>query len=166
MEPYKPMGIRSTEYIHNPNSIKYFYHSIKYSHFLNLTPDRVAELDSIVDKWRHFFESDVTGYGKRMTFVAERLTTSAKKFELTTDDEKLYFYVKMIDPNFLFLEAFECANTREEFIALCKKNFYIIDSVIARLEKEINARFRLIENSDLLSRNQIDKNIETDQIKR
>ena len=158
---YKYVPTSGTHYVmHNPNAIKNFYRSLKYSHFLNLTPERAKEIDGLVDKWRYFFETDINSIGQKMTFASERLTTSAKQFKLFTGDEALYFYIKMIDPDFLFLEAYESANTREQFVALCKRNFGIVDSIFTHLEKEINSRFQMYKAEDLWSRDHIDKNIE------
>ena len=159
MPEYVPTS--GTHYVmHNPNAIRNFYRSVRYSHFLNLTPQRALEIDALVDLWRHFFEMDINSVGQKMTFAAERLTTSAKQFKLFTGDEALYFYIKMVDPDFLFLEAYESANTREQFVALCKRNFGIVDSIFTHLEKEINSRFKIYKDEDLWSRNRIDKRIE------
>ena len=159
MSEYVPTS--GTHYVmHNPSAIRNFYRSIKYSHFLNLTPERAAEIDALVDKWRHFFEMDIHSVGQKMTFASERLTTSAKQFKLFTGDEALYFYIKMVDPDFLFLEAYESANTRDQFVALCRRNFGIVDSIFTHLEKEINSRFGIFKEDDLWSRDRIDKNIE------
>ena len=159
MYEYVPTNV--SHYVtHNPVAIKNFYRSIKYSHFLNLTPERVEEIEALIDKWRHFFETNIVTTGQKMTFVAERLTTSAKQFKLFTGDEILYFYIKMVDPDFLFLEAYESANTRDQFVAICKKNFGLVDSILTHLEKEANSRFQIIKDDELGSRNCIDKNIE------
>lgn len=142
---------------YNPKSIKNFYSTIKYTHFKGLSDERRIELESILNNWRHFFEAELGTFGDKMTFAAERLTTSSKRFGLNNGDETAYFYFRMVDPEFLFLEAYENANTKEEFQSLCKENFGHVDAVITRLEKEANERFQLVNPYDLIERNAIKK---------
>ncbi len=129
-----------------------------YTHFLRLSDERKAELDALVEKWRFFFEAELYTYGSRMTFASERLVTSAKNFGLQNDDEKLYFYANIIDPEFLFLEAYVSTNNKDDFKKLCINNFSIYYPTLAKIENAINKRFKLFDEFELIERNAITKN--------
>lgn len=153
--------------VYKPETIRKFYkkQALDFSHFDELSPDRVNEINDLVDKWRHYFETEIDGFGPRMTFAVEKLTTGAeKKFHLFGSDEKLYFFVKMVDPDFLFLEAYESSNTEKQFIAYCKRNFPGLARDLCRetmaLEREANYRYQFYKDEDLWSRDYINKNIE------
>ena len=160
MSEYKPISTRSElNKTYNRSTVKRFYTLIRYHHFATITQERMKKLDEIIEKWRYFFEQNADGYRSKMTFVAEKLITSSKQFGLLNDDEKLYFYVKMVDPNFYFLEAYESANTHREFIELCMLNFHFVDSILTFIEREINDRFRIFNDDELWALDRIDKNI-------
>lgn len=114
-------------------------------------------IDLYVQMWEPFFTNQSCGILTKMTFTAERMILSAKSFGLHNDDEKAYFYIKMIDPEFLMLEAYESANTKEELMHFCINNFGFYDKFLIGLEKKCNKRFNLIEIDELWSRERIKK---------
>ena len=61
----------------------------------------------------------------------------------------------MIDPDLLFLEAYESANTQDELKAFCFQNFGIYDPIMIKLEKEFNKKFLSLSDADLWSRERI-----------
>ena len=90
-----------------------------------------------------------------MHYTAERLITSSRNYGLTNGDEKAYFYMKMVDPDFLFLEVYEAANMKDEIKDFSMKNFRIYDGVLIKLEKQFNELFMIYGPNDLWSRERI-----------
>ncbi len=128
------------------NSINRFYHSLKFTRFNTLTKERAFEIDEYVNNWHTLFYNNSYGFLTLMTFTSLELLLRPNKYHLLNDDEKAYFYIKMVDPDLLFLEAYECANTIDERLELLKKNFGFYDSALIYLEKNLNNHFKLYTN--------------------
>ncbi|MBE6155197.1 MAG: hypothetical protein E7164_00365 [Firmicutes bacterium] len=121
----------------NKSVILNFYRSVNNVDFTNLDSDKMIELDEAVEKWRYYFTNNSAGLISFMTFTAERLFTSNGRYTAVTPTEKIYFYIKMVDPNFYFLEAYEAGNTKDEIKNLCLSNFRIYDHFLIHYEKEL-----------------------------
>lgn len=63
--------------------------------------------------------------------------------------------MKMVDPDFLFLEVYEAANMKDEIKDFSMKNFRIYDGVLIKLEKQFNELFMIYGPNDLWSRERI-----------
>lgn len=106
--------------------------------FAELSDSRIAEIDAAVESWRYFFTNKSYNLLSMMTLTAEKMTCSNGVYTAKTPTEKVYFYVKMIDPQFLFLEAQESGNTMEEIKRLCILNFKLYDPTLISFEKELH----------------------------
>ena len=94
-----------------------------------------------------------------MTFTSERLTTSYKNFGLLNGDEVAYFFIKLVDPELLFLEVYESANKVQEIKDYCLCNFRIHDKFLIYLEKCYNIKFKEYSPDDLWARDAIKKEL-------
>lgn len=137
--------------------IRKFYGILNFSGFNTIAPERVKEIDEITDFWRPIFINNTVSLRSLMHYTAEKMITSSKNYGLTTGEEIAYFYIKIIDPDFYFLEASECANTMDDMKDLCFKNFGIYDAALIKLEKTFNDRFNAYDPDDLWSRDRIKK---------
>ena len=146
---------------YNRETLLKFYRVLDFTYFMHLSQERKEIIDEVVEKNRIYFTKDAIGLPTLMSFVAEKLTVAAKKYGLQSGDEAAYFYIKMVDPNLLFLEAFESANKEEELKNICMSNFRIYDRMLINLEKFLNKRLKLISNDDLWSRDTVDKHTPT-----
>lgn len=143
------------KYYANKDVILKFYRLLRLTSFRSISDERRKELDDIVEHYRYFFVSQTCGTFNLMTLVAERLITSYKNYGLQNDDEKAYFYIKIVDPNLMFLEVYEAANKKDEIKDLCLKNFHLHDKYIIYLERLLNNRFQDYDPDDLWSRESI-----------
>ncbi len=134
---------------------KYLYSKLGFASFGTLTPEKCEELDKLVAKWQYYFTSKTTGYRAKLNLVSERLLTSYKNMGLETGDEVAYFFIKLLDPTLLHLEAFESANLADEMKELCFKTFRVFDKNMITLQKLYNARFREYAPEDLWDRQTI-----------
>lgn len=132
-----------------------FYKTLKFNNFKTLNLDRIQEIDEIVERYRPIFINNTIGLLTLMHYTAERLITSSRNYGLTNGDEKAYFYMKMVDPDFLFLEVYEAANMKDEIKDFSMKNFRIYDGVLIKLEKQFNELFMIYGPNDLWSRERI-----------
>ena len=121
----------------NRETIIRCYRYANVSCFSDLTEEQMQLLDAAVEKWRYYFTNSSIGILSMMTFTAEKMLSSNGRYTAVTPLEKMYFYVRMIDPEFLFLEAHESGNTIEEIKQLCIQNFRVYDPTLIRHEKEI-----------------------------
>lgn len=135
--------------VYSKETILKFYKIIEGVTFETITEERKKQIDNIADNYRVIFTKKTYGKTTLMTYTAERLITSYKNFELATNDEKAYFYVKIIDPDFILLEAYECTNLIKELQTICLKQFGIFDMTLIKLEKSINNRFNIFNPDDL-----------------
>ncbi len=136
----------------NQRSINNFYRILRYQRFTTISEERKVELDALVEKWRYFFQNQTSGKQALMTYVAEKLTVSSKSIGLVNGDESAYFYVKMVDPELKFLEAYEMANKKEEIKQICEMNFGFYDMALIKLEYFLNLHFMEYEKDDLWTR--------------
>ena len=74
---------------------------------------------------------------------------------LETGDEVAYFFIKLLDPTLLHLEAFESANLADEMKEFCFRTFRVFDKNMITLQKLYNARFREYAPEDLWDRQTI-----------
>ena len=130
----------------NKETIIRFYKFIRDVNFESLSDDDFERLDKAVEYWRYFFTNGTTGLLPAMSLTAERMITSNGRHEAKTWEEKAYFYIKTIDPNFMFLEAYESGNTIDEIKQLCYLNFHLYDSFLISLEKKLYKRLNLQED--------------------
>lgn len=134
-----------------------FYKYLGKINFKSIDLNRKEELDRLVKKYYTLFHSQTIGLGTLMTMTAEKLTTSYKCYGLLNKEEAAYFYINIVDPNLLFLEAYESANRTFEVKQLCLDNFEIYDKYLILLEKEFNKYFMIYDKDELWSRDQIKK---------
>lgn len=132
-------------YYFNKKTIAKFYYMSLNVDFDLLDNIKIEKLNNSVEYWRYFFENQSCGLLTMMTCVAEKMITSTGRYGAVTPEEKLYFYLKMIDPDFLFLEASEVANKTEEVKELCLLNFRIHDPFIIKFEKKLYKRLQYKE---------------------
>lgn len=123
--------------IQKKETIMHFYRLVYGCDFNELNKDKIDELDTAVEHWRYFFVSQSCGLLSLMTFAAEKMITSNGRYTAITPAEKMYFYIKMIDPEFLFLEAYEAGNTINQIKELCLLNFRLYDPMLIRFEKSL-----------------------------
>ena len=129
------------KYYFNKATITKFYGFIRKVNFESFSNEDIVRIDALVEKWRYYFWHDSAGLLTAMTFVAEKMITSKKGFGVESWEEKAYFYIKMLDPDFLFLEAHETANKLSETKELCNLNFHVYDPMIIYLETLIYKKF-------------------------
>jgi len=144
-------------YIFNKNSIIKFYKTLKFTNFETISPDRKEELEVIVNKWKNTFILNSVGLQTLMTYTAEKLTTSYKTYGLKNGDEIAYFYIKIVDPDFMFLEVYESSNFDDEICKYCMLNFHFYDKFLIHLEKAYNKYFKEFLPEDLWTRELIKK---------
>ncbi|MBE6148855.1 MAG: hypothetical protein E7167_05165 [Firmicutes bacterium] len=121
----------------NKNTIMRFYRLMQSSNFANLDETKMQALDEAVNHWRTFFNNKSCGLLSLMTFTAEKMITSNGRYTAVTPEEKVYFYIKMIDPELYFLEAYESGNTMDEIKELCFLNFRLYDPYLIHYEKKL-----------------------------
>ena len=124
--------------IPNKEIVIRFYRMMQTSRFANLDENKMKELDCAVESWRSFFIGKSSNLFSLMTFTAERMITSNGRYTAVTPEEKMYFYIKMVDPDLLFLEAHESGNTMDEIKQLCILNFKLYDPFLIRYEKALH----------------------------
>lgn len=154
-----------TTYINNgyeykPKAIRNFYQNLHFTNFIFLTNDKMAEIDETVRRNRYYFLSRTLSVAQIMTLAAEKLTTSRANFGLTRGDEVAYFYMRLVDPDFLFLEVYECANTKNEIVAMSKETFRLCDQHLIYIERMYKKRFHPQELEDIWARGRIKKTSE------
>ncbi len=142
------------QYFYSCANVNNFYKKIKFSKFKKLTPERCNEIDIMVSNWWEYFHN-TSNFLTLMDFLATKLTTSAKIFNLNNGDEIYYFYIKMLDPCLVLLEIYESANTMPEMKYLAKTNFHLFDKNLLRLEKLLNEQLKFYTSTDLWSRDSI-----------
>ena len=143
----------------NRQAIIKFYTSIGFTNFNNLEEERIVAIDDIALRSSFFMAYDTITLGSLMTRCAEKLTTSSRNFGLLNGDEAIYFYIKIVDPDFLFLEAYESANKKEEIKPLCLQNFKIYDPTLIYFEKIFQRKFKLESLKDLWARERINTHL-------
>ena len=121
----------------NKETILRVYKYVWHSNFEELTDDKIHELNNAVEFWRYFFVNKSSNLLSMMTEAAEKMITSNGRYTAVTHAEKAYFFIKLIDPDFLFLEAHESGNTMEEIRELCLLNFRLYDKNLIRLEQRL-----------------------------
>ncbi|MBQ6841285.1 MAG: hypothetical protein IJO63_04130 [Bacilli bacterium] len=114
-----------------------FYRYVWKSDFASIDEEKMKALDEAVEYWRYFFTGKSSSLLSMMTFAAEKMISSNGRYTAVTHAEKAYFYIKMIDPELLFLEAHESGNTMEEIRDLCMLNFKLYDPNLIRLEQRL-----------------------------
>ena len=144
-------------YVNSLKEIALFYRYISSVDFSKLTYDDIQNVKLYVNKWYYYFHSKAPGRQKLMGFVAEKLRISNGYYGPKTIEEKALFYILMVDPNFLFLEVYEIANTIDERKYLAKLNFNLIDEKLMMLEKKCNNEFKFYNEDDFLSFERIKK---------
>ena len=138
--------------IFNTNSIKKLYFILKFTGFRNLSKERKEILDRYIAIHRDNFLENSCGPVSLACYTAEKLTTNPKKFTIENDDERVYVYIKILDPDFKFLEAYEMANLQDEVRAICLLNFHYYDSNMVLFERKYNALFKEFSPEDLWTR--------------
>lgn len=141
--------------VFNPDAIKKFYSILKFTGFRKLTEDRKQILDTFIAKYRDNFLENSCGPLSLACYTAEKLTTNPKKFSIENDDERVYVYIKILDPDFKFLEAYEMANLKDEVREICFVNFHYYDPNMILFERRYNAIFQEFAPDDLWARESI-----------
>lgn len=143
------------DYFYNKDDIKRFYASLKSVKFYELTEDVRKDIDATVDKYRYYFLNHANSQLCLMCFTAEKMLVSPKMFGCHTDAARLYFYIRMVDPDLKFLEVYEAANTKEQLKDLAYKNFHLYDGCLVKLERYLNRALKLYNEDDLWARESI-----------
>lgn len=153
----KSNEIYNIKYPYNPRTIWNFYQNMNFRNFRNLSSEKIGEIEQRVLKESYFFKGKAPTLGSLMTFTAAKLTSSSRLFSLTNGDEIAYFYIKMVDPDFLFLEAYESANMKDEVKEICMENFHIYDPGLIFIERVFQKKFKPSELENIWARNRIKK---------
>lgn len=134
---------------YNYKIILKFYKSLEFTRFIKLHSKRLLEIDELVEKERVYFTLDTTNIASLATSTAKKLQNNFNSFNLFNGDEAAYFFIKMVDPNFLFLEAYESVMNNNELIKTCELNFGFFDRYLILLEKYYNEKFKIFTPEDL-----------------
>lgn len=132
-----------------------FYNKLKGVRFNYITEDRFEYLDNLVNEYKLYFSIDTTSMGSLATSAAEKLTKDHSKYGFLNRDEIIYFYIKMVDPEFKFLEVYESVATIKEMRETCILNFGYYDNVIIFFERIFNKKFQIFEPDELWMRDSI-----------
>ncbi len=127
--------------------INKLYCSLKFNKFTNISKERMAEIDILATSWRESLRNHFVNTPSVMTNIANQLIASRQKFNLANDDEALYFYVKVVDPKFKFLELSQIAKDKKELATLQIKQFGIYDNVIVYIEENLDRRLQELEQT-------------------
>jgi len=137
---------------YNPKKIKKFYSSIAYTKFFKLSEDRKSFIEEQVISNITYFKMDTTDYASFVTSVATKLTDKPVYLGLQNDDEILYFYIKMVDPDFLFLEIYESFANKHDMREVALSNLGYYDYTLMMIEKTYNDLFQEYDPFDLSNR--------------
>lgn len=149
------MAIYTPYFAYDINELKRFYKSLKHVCFRELTEKRRKEIEIMVERLRPYFTSKSNSQLCLMCFTAEKMRVSNRNYGINSDAEKIYFYLKMVDPTFKFLEIYEAANTKEQLKDFLLKNYHFNDPNIIRIEKRMNESLSLYNADDLWARESI-----------
>lgn len=145
---------------YNPYDIAAFYKKQRFFRFYNISKERLEEIRLLALNNINYFTKNTMGtLGEIMTACASKLTTSSRNFGLSSSDEIILFFIFLVDPNFLFLEAYESCNKKEDIKPLCLANFGIYDPYLIFYEVHFNRRFALEEHQDIWARGLIDTSL-------
>lgn len=136
-------------------AIKRFYKSLRFTRFLRLVEERRELLDALVEKNRFYFKMDTTTFASFVTSTAIKLYQESQIYGFLNDDEKVYFYVKMVDPDFKYLEIYEAFYNVATQRDAAHLNFGYYDNVIIYFERLLNKRFRMFQEDELWMRESI-----------
>ena len=126
-----------------------FYTLVSHVDFNSLSIERANEIDAQVLKYSYYFHNKTCGPLDLINFTAEKMRVSNKYYGIYTPEEMAYFFIKMIDPSFLALEAYEAGNTLKEQREISIKNLYYYSLFIIRLEEKINDRFNFYKQDEM-----------------
>ena len=132
----------------NVEQLKQFYCNRKFRNFYLIKPERKTELDMIAALLRDDFLQKCENNGNFLNIVTAKLTTSARLFGLNNDDEILYVYVLIVDPNLEYLKIYESSNKVHELKKRTIKFLGIFDPNLLGLEKIFNKRFHVVSEED------------------
>ncbi len=132
---------------YNKEAVNKLYRSLKFSKFVNLSKERMLEIDNLAIAWAESLRNHLVNTPSIMSTIANQLIASRPKFNLASDDEVLYFYVKVVDPKFKFLELSQIAQDKKELINLVIRQFGIYDNVIIYLEENLDRRLQELEQT-------------------
>lgn len=130
-----------------------FYRNHKYNHFINLNLDRITYINGLAIKEAKEFIKCNSSFLERAFTAALKLENES--YNLKDNDELLYLFIKLVDPNFQLLEAYESISNIKELRTECIYNFGYYDGILLHLEKEINNRFNLYNLDELWARESI-----------
>lgn len=139
----------------NKWALQEFYKTLAWVRFEALDEERLAYLDSLVEDNRFYFNIQTTDMKTLATSAALLLNKDLTRYKFLNRDEIAYFYIKMVDPEFRFLEVYESVATIKEMKATCKLNFGYYDNAIIFLERLLNKKFHLFESDELWMRESI-----------
>ena len=128
--------------------INKFYSSLKFNKFKNISKERMAEIDNIATYWSERLRYNDNDTPTVMTIIVNQLFASRQKFNLVNDDEVLYFYIKVVDSKFKFLELSQIAKDKKELVILLIRYFGIYDNVIIYLEENLDRRLQELEQNE------------------
>jgi len=139
------------------NYLDRFYRSLHFKGFKYITNERQQELDQIVLNWYDFFHAENLEMLELMSSVTKFFNAYEEVMNLKTDDEFLYFYINIVDPELLLLECYESANKKEDIKKLCYINFKIYDARLIFIEKHYNKIFNKYHKDSLWTLERIKK---------
>lgn len=140
---------------YSSTAIKRFYKSLKFTRFLRLRDDRREILDTLVEENKFYFKMDTTTFASFVTSTAKKLYSEPELYGLLNDDEKVYFYIKMIDPEFKYLEIYESFYNIATQRDAAHLNFGYYDNVIIYFERLLNMKFQMFTEDELWMRESI-----------
>ena len=132
-----------------------FYSSLYFTRFEKLDLERRDFLDALVKKNKLYFHMDTTDTASVATSTATKLVESSIKDAFLNDDEVIYFFIKMVDPEFRFLEVYESVMNIKEMQMTSILNFGYYDNVLIHLEKVYNKKFQVFGPDELWTRESI-----------
>lgn len=151
------MHNKPRDYFYNINELKAFYTSLKSIDFTELTIERRKEIEYAVEKLRPAILLKSCHQLSLMCVTAEKLRISGKHFGAETDTEKAYFFLKMVDPSFKFLEIYEVSNKTGQTKEICMQRFQMFDGNIIKLERLANKQLSIYDKNDLWANSTFNK---------
>ena len=133
--------------------IRNFYKNLMFYGFKTINEERKRYLDELVN----IFASVLRKHTVKDTMIAIILwlTYNSQEYGLLNGDEQAYFLINIVDPNLLFLEAHEVANTKDDEKLLCIKYFNIYDPILIKLERKYNTYFNIYDLDEIWSFNRL-----------
>lgn len=152
---YVKMSQRINPTLFDKDEIIRFYSSVNFNEFKALEEERNQEIEKIAFHNRNTFLLKTNKLLPLMAIVAEKLRISkgldnkGKLFVFTNDDEKLAYFINVIDPSLDILKIYETSNNTTELINEIKNKYSYFDKTLLKLEVYYNNRFNKLTEDDI-----------------